>query len=101
MSSTVNMNVVLSQGNAVKEVQSVKEQNLELNQLLVAQHQKKKEEAKKNRVQEFENTEQVKINKDESKGSKQEARSEQNKKREDKTPKDNKSQKDNILDVVV
>lgn len=100
MSSTINMNVVLSQGSAVKEVQSVKEQNLELNQILVAQHQKKKEAEGKDRVKEFEETEKVRINKDESKGSKQEARSEQERKRgDDETPEDKKPQ-EHILDIV-
>ncbi len=99
MSSTINMNVVLSQGNAVKEVQSVKEQNLELNQILVAQHQKKKEAEGKDRVKEFKETEQVKINKDASKGSKQEARSEQERKKGDETPEDKKPQ-EHILDIV-
>ncbi len=101
MSSTINMNVVLSQGNAVKEVQSVKEQNLELNQILVAQHQKKKEEEEKNRVQDFEKTDKIMVNKDESKGAKREARSEQDKKKRDEPPRDKKSQEHHILDIVV
>ncbi|MFH1674200.1 MAG: hypothetical protein ABIF87_12345 [Pseudomonadota bacterium] len=100
MSSTINMNIVLSQGNSVKEVQSVKEQNLELNQILVAQHQKKKEAEGKDRVKEFEDTAKVRNNKDESRGSKHEARSEQEKKKGDETPDDNKPQ-EHILDIVV
>ncbi len=100
MSSTINMNIVLSQGNAVKEVQSVKEQNLELNQILVAQHQKKKEVEGKDRVKEFEDTEKVRNNKDESKGSKQEARSARERKRGDETPEDKKPQ-EHVLDIVV
>lgn len=102
MSSTINMNVVVSQGNAVKEVQSVKHQNLELNQPLVAQQRKKKEEEGKNRVQEFEDTEKAKINKDESRDSKQEPKSERNQKKKEKGEEttDNK-QPDHIVDIVV
>jgi hypothetical protein len=100
MSSTINMNVVLSQGNAVKEVQSVKNQNLELNQILVRQHQAKKEDVEKNRIQEFENTEKVKIDKDGSKNTKQEAKSEQDPKKGDKTPERNRTKK-HIVDIVV
>ena len=99
MSGTINMNVVLSQGNAVKEVQSVKNQNLELNQILVRQHQTKKEDVEKNRIQKFENAEKVKIDKDKSKNSKQEAKSEQDKKGGDKTPERNRSKK-HIIDIV-
>ena len=99
MSSPINMNVVLSQGNAVKEVQSVKNQNLELNQILVHQHQEKKEDVNKNRIQGFENAEKVKIDKDKSKDSKQEAKSEQKGKKENKTSKSN-STKKHIIDIV-
>jgi hypothetical protein len=100
MSSTINMNVVLSQGNAVKEVQSVKNQNLELNQILVRQHQDKKEDVEKNRIQKFENAEKVKIDKDRFKDSKQEAKSEQDPKKGDKTPERNRTKK-HIVDIVV
>ena len=99
MSSTINMNVVLSQGNAVKEVQSVKHQNLELNQILVSQHQEKKKEEEKGRVQEFEDTEKVRIDKDGSKNSGQEVKSEQDKKRGIKTRQRNK-EKEHIVDIV-
>lgn len=100
MSSTINMNVVLSQGNAVKEVQSVKNQNLELNQILVRQHQTKKEDVEKDRIQEFENAEKVKIDKDGSKNSKQEAKSEHDSKKENKTPERSRTKK-HIVDIVV
>jgi hypothetical protein len=99
MSSTINMNIVLSQGNAVKEVQSVKHQNLELNQILVSQHQEKKKDEEKGRVQQFEDTEKVIIDKDGSKNSGQEAKSEHDPKREMKTPERNKS-KEHIVDIV-
>ena len=93
------MNIVLSQGNAVKEVQSVKHQNLELNQILVGQHQEKKKDAENGRVQEFEDTEKVRIDKDGPKNSGQEAKSGQDQKRGMKTPERNKS-KEHIVDIV-
>ena len=94
------MNVVLSQGNAVKEVQSVKHQNLELNQILVSQHQDKRKNSDKDRIQEFEDTEKVQIDKDGSNKSGQEAKLAQDKKGDMKTPERKKS-KEYIVDIVV
>ena len=42
MASTTDMNIVLGQGNAVKEVHNVRKQNLELNQQFVAQQTEEK-----------------------------------------------------------
>lgn len=49
MSSTSNINSILSQGTAIKEIQNVRKQNLELNQQYVLQHaeiQKKEDKQK-------------------------------------------------------
>ena len=93
------MNVVLSQGNAVKEVQSVKHQNLELNQILVSQHQDKKKDTEKDRVQEFEDTEKVQIDKDGSNKSGQEEKLAREKKGVTKTLA-RKQSKEYIVDIV-
>jgi hypothetical protein len=45
MASTTDMNIVLGQGNAVKEVHNVRKQNLELNQQFVAQQTEEKKVA--------------------------------------------------------
>ena len=37
MSGTTHMNVILSQGNTIKEVHNVKKQNLDMNQQFIAQ----------------------------------------------------------------
>jgi hypothetical protein len=46
MADTANLNIILSQGNAVNEVNNIRKQNLELNQQYVVQHSdiKKKKE---------------------------------------------------------
>ena len=49
MTGTSDMNIILGQGTAVKEVHNVKKQNLEINQQFVAQEtegQKKKDKIK-------------------------------------------------------
>lgn len=46
MADTANLNIILSQGNAVNEVNNIRKQSLELNQQYVVQHagiRKKKE----------------------------------------------------------
>lgn len=54
MASTTDINIVLGQGNIIKEFQNVKRQDLELNQQFVAQKTKDEKEEEKSRVQEFE-----------------------------------------------
>ena len=56
MAGTSDMNIVLGQGNAIKEVHNLRKENLELNQQLVAQETEAKKEEDKSKVQEFENS---------------------------------------------
>ena len=61
MASTTDMNIVLGQGNAVKEVHNVRKQNLELNQQFVAQQTEEKKKEDRVKVQEFETAKRVAI----------------------------------------
>lgn len=67
MASTTDMNIVLGQGNAVKEVQNVRKQNLELNQQFVAQQTEEKKTEDRVKVQEFETAKKIGIEEDEEK----------------------------------
>ena len=67
MASTTDMNIVLGQGNAVKEVHNVRKQNLELNQQFVAQQTEEKKREDKVKVQEFETAKKIGIEEDEEK----------------------------------
>jgi len=67
MASTTDMNIVLGQGNAVKEVQNVRKQNLELNQQFVAQQTEEKKREDRVKVQEFETAKKIGIEEDEEK----------------------------------
>jgi len=67
MASTTDMNIVLGQGNAVKEVQNVRKQNLELNQQFVAQQTEEKKKEDMVKVQEFETAKKIGIEEDEEK----------------------------------
>ena len=64
MSGTTHMNIILGQGNAVKEVHNVKKQNLEMNQQYIAQQTDDLKKEDKSKVQEFEKNNKIEIKKD-------------------------------------
>ena len=51
--TTSDLNIVLSQGEAVREVHNVKKQSLELNQQFIAQNIEDKKKKEKGKVQKF------------------------------------------------
>ena len=65
MAGTTDMNIVIGQGNAVKEVHNVRKQNLELNQQFVAQQTEQKKKEDRVRVQEFESPKKIGIEEEE------------------------------------
>ena len=74
MSSTSNLNIVLNQGNLIKEIHNVRKQNSELNQQFVAQETKDKKREDESRVQAFEEGYRVEIQGDEEKEKKEKRR---------------------------
>jgi hypothetical protein len=70
MSNATDMNIVLGQGSAIKEVHNVGRQNLELNQQFVAQ----KTEDNKKKVQDFETGNRIEIKGDEEKKNREDSR---------------------------
>ena len=67
MSGTTHMNVILGQGNTIKEVHNVKKQNLEMNQQFVAKHSEDKKKEDKSKVKEFETKNRIEIKKEKEK----------------------------------
>ena len=67
MASTTDMNIVLGQGNAIKEVHNVRKQSLELNQQFVVQKTEDKKKEDRSRVQEFDSSSRIEIKADEEK----------------------------------
>jgi len=53
MASDTNLNIILGQGHAVKNIYNVKKQNLELQQQFAAQHTEVKEKKNKEKVMKF------------------------------------------------
>ncbi len=64
MSTTTDMNIILGQGNTIKEIHNVKKQNLEVNQQFVAQQTDDLKKEDKSKVQEFETNNRIEIKKD-------------------------------------
>ncbi len=67
MASTGDINIVLGQGSAIKEVHNVRKQSLELNQQFVAQRTENKKKEEKKKVQEFDTDNKITISDDEEK----------------------------------
>ncbi len=71
MASTTDMNIILGQGNAIKEVHNVRKQTLELNQQFVAQETEDKKKEDKSKVKEFDTGNRIEIKDDEKKKNKE------------------------------
>lgn len=67
MASTTDMNIVLGQGNAIKEVHNVRKQSLELNQQFFVQKTEDKKKEDRSRIQEFDSSSRIEIKADEEK----------------------------------
>ena len=67
MASTTDMNIVLGQGNAIKEVHNVRKQSLELNQQFFVQKTEDKKKEDRSRIQEFDSSSRIEIEADEEK----------------------------------
>ena len=67
MSGTTHMNIILGQGNTIKEVHNVKKQNLEMNQQFVAQKSEDMKKEDKSKVEEFETKNRIEIEKEKEK----------------------------------
>lgn len=67
MATTTDMNIVLGQGNAIKEVHNARKQVLELNQQFVAQQTEEKKKEDKAKVQGFKTENRIEVKGDEGK----------------------------------
>lgn len=74
MASTTDMNIVLGQGNAIKEVHNVRKQSLEVNQQFVVQNTEDKKKDDRSRIQEFDSSSRIEIKTDEEKEKEKEGR---------------------------
>ena len=78
MTTTSDMNIIVGQGTAIKEVHNVKKQNLEANHQFVAQHSEGQKKKDKSTVQKFDKKSRVETKGDQEK---EHQRRQKNKKR--------------------
>jgi hypothetical protein len=71
MSGTTHMNVIIGQGNTIKEVHNVKKQNLEMNQQFIAQQSDDIKKEDKSKVEEFETKNRIESKKEKEKKEKE------------------------------
>jgi hypothetical protein len=101
MASTSDMNIVLGQGNAVKEVQNVRRQNLELNQQFVAQRAEEKDREDRVTVQEFEATKKIGHEEDEEKKHKEHAGKDKKDSQKEQSDEESNRTEGSLIDIRV
>ena len=103
MASTTDMNIVIGQGNAVKEVHNVRKQNLELNQQFVAQQTEQKKKEDRVTVQEFESTQRIAIEEEEKedKRNKKSFREDQKDSKEKQSSEESDQSEGSLIDIKV
>lgn len=101
MSITNDINIVIGQGTAIKEVHNVKKQNLEINQQFIAQETDGKKKEKKSKVQESEAENKIAASRDDDeKKNKDQERKKRGSAKEEKVE-DTNLNEGNIIDIVV
>ena len=101
MSITNDMNIVIGQGTAIKEVHNVKKQNLEINQQFIAQAAGDEKREKKTKVQEFDTENKVAADRDEKEGKNNYQKGKKKKLAKKGDDEDINPSGGNIIDIVV
>ena len=101
MSSLTDMNIVLGQGSAIKEVHNVRRQDLELNQQFVAQKAEDKKKEEKSKVQEFDLENRVEIKSDEEKKKREDQRYDNRGSKKEKLKEPLVSSEGSLIDIKV
>jgi len=101
MTGTGDMNIIVGQGTAIKEVHNVKKQNLETNQQFVAQEAESQKKRDKSKIQKLENGDKVKIKSDQEDRSKEEKKNKKKGSKKKKTDDELKMNESNLIDITV
>jgi len=101
MSSITNMNIILGQGSAVKEVHNVKKQNLEVNQQYVVQHVEDKKKEDKDKIHDFEKSNRIDTENDNDKEKKKGKKSDKRRAEKEKQKQKNHLVQSKIIDIRV
>jgi len=99
MAGTTDLNIVLGQGNAIKEVHNIRKQSLELNQQFIAQKTEDEKKEDKSKVKEFDAGNRIEVKTDEEK----KGSSGNNKKdsKKEKNKEESNLSEGNLIDITV
>jgi len=101
MSGITDTNIVLGQGNAIKQVHNVGRQALELNQQFVAQKAEDKKKEDKSKVQDFEAGNRIEVKGDEEKKNREESRYDKKGSQKEKPKEDSDLPEESLIDIKV
>ncbi len=101
MSITNDMNIIIGQGTAIKEVHNVKKQSLEINQQFIAQETDDKKKEKKSKVQELEAENKIVASRDEDEKKNKDQKSNKRGLPKEGKVEDNNLPEGNIIDIMV
>jgi len=101
MSGTTDMNIVLGQGNAIKEVHNIRKQSLELNQQFISQKTEDEKKEDKSKVKEFDTGNRVEVETDEDKKKKDGSENNQKNSKKEKIKEEPDLLEGNLIDITV
>jgi len=101
MSGLTDTNIVLGQGNAIKEVHNIRRQDLELNQQFIAQKAEGKKKEEKSKVQDFERGDRIDIKGEEERKRGEDSRYDKRGPKKEKTNNVPGSQEKRLIDIKV
>jgi len=101
MAGTTDINIVLGQGDAIKEVHNIRKQSLELNQQFVAQKTEDEKKENKSKVKEFDTGNRIEVKADEEKKKKGGSEDNQKDSKKEKIKKEPDLLEGNLIDITV
>ena len=101
MASDTNLNIVLGQGHAVKNIYNVKKQNLELQQQFAAQHTEVKEKRKKEKVMKFSADNNVQVKEEHTRERRKKSKSSRKKSRSEGNQETGLEKEGSLIDIKV
>ena len=100
MTGTTDINIVLGQGNAIKEVHNTRKQSLELNQQFIAQKTVDEKKEEKSKIKGFDTGNRIEVKNDEEK-KKKDGSEDQKDSTKNKFKKESNLLEENIIDITV
>jgi hypothetical protein len=101
MAGSSDMNVVLGQSTAVKEVHNTQKQNMELNQQFISQTGENEKKEAKSKVQNSEKGDRVTLKKDEEKEEKNQKRQKKEKPKNKPSEEERQPSEGSLIDITV